>query len=142
MDLLPAARLVGQGAGRPAAARPLRAGVGHTEFDLSWLAELDLLVDTDFCTNSGGPTITLGGTLSNGRGINGRFYFQNQRGDDPAHQAGPYDGFVSFSITPDPNPATFPKPPPLGGAGGNPLIYVQVPANTGAELFLGRCNKL
>lgn len=117
-------------------------GVGHAAFDLSWFADLDMTVDTDWCTNSGGPQITLNGTLSSGPGINGKFYFQNQRGNDPAHQAGPYDGVVSFTITPVPDPATFAKQPPLGGAGGNPLMYVQVPANTGPELFLGRCNKL
>lgn len=133
------------GSGKPLADMQLLGrcvqGLGHADFDLSWLADLDMTVSTDFCTNSGGPTITLGGTLSTDPGINGKFYFQNQRGDDPAHQAGPFDGVVSLTIT-VPSGTTFAKQPPLGGAGGNPLIYVQVPAYTGSELFLGRCNKL
>jgi hypothetical protein len=94
------------------------------------------------CENSGGPTITIDGALTLG-GLNAKLIFRNNaigthEREEPTT--------VSLVIIPKDSGITFPKPPPLGGAGGNPLIYFAFTDPEGNELssefFLGRCVQL
>ena len=114
-------------------------------------AELDFTIPTGAhvntsseggCDNSGGPNITLSGELRLG-GLCGQLIFTNNAKFTHATSA---DVTVDIVLLPEGRTITFAKQPPLGGAGGNPLIYVQFLDGSGAELtapiFVGRCNQI
>jgi hypothetical protein len=92
------------------------------------------------CENSGGPFITLGGDITLG-GLHARFIFRNNvKGTHTA------EAQRDVAIVLDGTEITIPKQPPLGGAGGNPLIYLQFLDGSGDPIndpvLLGRCNKI
>jgi hypothetical protein len=104
----------------------------------SLLNDLDMSVDTGNCSGAGGPYVNITGALALGA-IKGKLlFFKNPAADVPS--ATP-DVTVSVALLPDKLPLPFPKQPPLGGAGGNPLVCVEVPAGD-SRLCLGRCNQL
>jgi hypothetical protein len=105
-----------------------------------------LLVSALECNNNPGPYITLGpGSLTHG-GLKARLILQNA--DNPV--GGPHrndQNIVDVVILPSGFSETIPKQPPLGGAGGNPLVYLQFLQGDGVtaigdEISLGRCNKI
>jgi hypothetical protein len=101
--------------------------------------------DNNTCSNSGGPTIRIDGTLETVGELNAKIWFQNQSGDaeDAAHVTTKYPADLEFFIRAEGAKATFSKSPHLGGAGGNPLLFVQLlDPILSDELLLGRCNKL
>ncbi len=94
---------------------------------------------TGMCTNNPGPFITLTGEIALG-GINGRLIFQNN--EKGTHQR--TDPVVVDIVILKPGEVIqFNKQPPLGGVGGNPLIYFQFTDANGHPLsgmfYLGRC---
>lgn len=95
------------------------------------------------CTNSGGPFVTVSGALTLG-GINGKLIFTNS--DNYPPHVRDEDVQISFVILPPGESITFAKQPPLGGAGGNPLVYFQFTDPAGNplsdEFSLGRCSQL
>ena len=99
-------------------------------------------VTTGDCTNSGGPNVTLSGEIRMG-GLNGRIILTNNAKFTHASSA---DVVIDVVLLPDGKSITFAKQPPLGGAGGNPLIYVQFTSGSGdpigSPILLGRCNQL
>ena len=99
-------------------------------------------VTTGGCTNSGGPNVTLSGEIRMG-GLNGRIILTNNAKFTHATSA---DVVIDVVLLPDGQSITFAKQPPLGGAGGNPLIYVQFTSGSGdplgSPILLGRCNQL
>jgi hypothetical protein len=99
-------------------------------------------VTTGGCTNSGGPNVTLSGELKLG-GLGAQIILTNNAKFTHATAA---DVVVDVVLLPEGQSITFAKQPPLGGAGGNPLIYVQFLSGSGApigsKILLGRCNQL
>jgi len=99
-------------------------------------------VTTGDCTNSGGPHVTLSGEIRMG-GLGARLILSNNAKLTHATSA---DIVVDVVLLPEGQSITFAKQPPLGGAGGNPLIYVQFLDGSGApigsKILLGRCNQL
>lgn len=94
------------------------------------------------CTNSGGPNITLSGELRLG-GLGAKLILTNNAKFTHATSA---DVVISVVLLEDGKSITFAKQPPLGGAGGNPLIYLQFLNGSGSpigsKILLGRCNQL
>lgn len=94
------------------------------------------------CTNSGGPFVTLNGELKLG-GLNAQLILTNNARFTHATAV---DVVVSVVLIPEGQSITFAKQPPLGGAGGNPIISVQFLGGAGEPLgspiVLGRCNQL
>lgn len=94
------------------------------------------------CSNNPGPFITLSGEIRLS-GINANLIFRNN--DNPV--GGPHEHeeptVVSVVILPEGETIQFAKQPPLGGAGGNPwifLVFVDEDGNALSEEFLlGRC---
>jgi len=92
------------------------------------------------CVNHPGPFITFGGGFTTS-GLKARFIFRNN--DNPV--GGPHEAIVTrdFTLLSSFTKIAFPKQPSLGGAGGNPLVYLQfVDADGHAltdEIALGRC---
>lgn len=101
-------------------------------------------VSSESCDNKG-STITLSGELAL-TGINARLIFRNN--DNPV--GGPHEHdeptTVDIVIIPEGQSIEFAKQPPLGGAGGNPLVSLRFLNEEGEpigdEFLLGRCNKL
>ena len=94
------------------------------------------------CSNSGGPYITMSGELRMG-GLGGQIILTNNAKFTHATSA---DVVVDIVLLQDGQTLTFAKQPPLGGAGGNPHIYLQFTSGSGAPLgnaiYLGRCVQL
>ena len=99
-------------------------------------------VSSGDCTNSGGPFITLNGELRLG-GLNGRLILTNNA---KFTHAASDDVVLDVVLLEDGKSITFAKQPPLGGAGGNPWIYLQFTSGSGSPIgspiLLGRCNQL
>ena len=97
---------------------------------------------TGGCSNNPGPFITLGGDLRMG-GLCGRIILTNNA--KFTHVA-TEDVVVDVTLLEDGKTITFAKQPPLGGAGGNPHIYVQFLDGSGSSLgspiYIGRCVQL
>ena len=92
------------------------------------------------CSNHPGPVLTVGGTLTFS-GLHARFIFRNNlRGTHSAEATRDVEIIVKGTQT------TIPKQPVNGGAGGNPLVYVQFCNGKGEPIsqpvLLGRCNQL
>ena len=94
------------------------------------------------CTNHPGPEISLEGGITLG-GLNAKLVFTNNAKWTHVAKS---DVVVDLVILPAGQAIEFPKQPPLGGVGGNPLIYFQFVDDSGAalspELSLGRCVQL
>jgi hypothetical protein len=95
------------------------------------------------CSGQGGPNITLEGGLALG-GLSGTLVFTNNNNAfTHVHEE---DVTVELELIPDGETIVFPKQPPLGGAGGNPHVFLQFQDSAGNplgdELYLGRCNSL
>src|SRR5437763_14021114 len=89
--------------------------------------------------HSPGPYITLNGALALG-GLGTRLTFtNNQKGTHSYSVQAQHD----VTVIPAGEAITIPKQPVLGGAGGNPFIWLQLVADRGApltgEIYLGRC---
>jgi len=99
-------------------------------------------VDSDACSNSGGPNITLSGELKFG-GLYGHIILTNNAKFTHVTAA---DVVINVVIIPEGQSLVFAKQPPLDGAGGNPYIFVQFLDGAGGALgdylFAGRCNQL
>jgi hypothetical protein len=92
------------------------------------------------CDNNPGPVITMGGSLTLS-GLSARIIFRNNvKGTHTA------DVVRNVSIIVDGTSIEIPKSPHQGGAGGNPLVFVQFLQSSGdpigSPIALGRCNKL
>jgi hypothetical protein len=102
----------------------------------------NMTVTAGACDNTGGPYITIDGALVLG-GLNGRIVLSNNA---KLTHAAAGDITIEVVLIPEGQSLTFHKQPPLGGAGGNPIIYVQFTTPNGTPLSdyikLGRCNKL
>jgi hypothetical protein len=98
-------------------------------------------VSSGDCSNSGGPTITMGGELVLS-GLKARIIFRNN--PKGTHTA---ETFTDVDLIVDGSVVTIPKSPHRGGAGGNPLVYIQFTQGDGHtpitdKILLGRCNKI
>jgi hypothetical protein len=97
------------------------------------------LLDAE-CKNSPGPFVTLEGSVVSG-GVSARLIFKNS-------PKGPHTYAVEgdLEVVPAGTELTIPKQPVLGGAGGNPWVYVEWSDGDGNVLagptLVGRCNKL
>jgi len=95
-------------------------------------------VNATDCSNSGGPEVTLGGTIHLG-GLQMQLIFQNNvKG---THTATVWTtNNVVLNLGGD---ITIPKQPVRGGVGGNPHIWIQFHDGAGKDLsdefYLGRC---
>jgi hypothetical protein len=91
------------------------------------------------CQNHPGPTITFGGNLTLS-GLKARIIFRNNtRGTHTAESQ------TEVSLVINGSTVTLPKQPVLGGAGGNPLIWLQFLQDgtpLSEPIFLGRCNHI
>jgi hypothetical protein len=94
------------------------------------------------CSNSPGPYVTLDGELKLG-GIGAKLILTNNAKFTHVASA---DVVIDVVLLEDGQSITFHKQPPLGGAGGNPWIYVQFCDGKGdaygSPILVGRCNKL
>jgi hypothetical protein len=97
---------------------------------------------TGGCSNNPGPFITLGGDLRMG-GLCGQIIFTNNA--KFTHVASE-DVCIDVTLLEDGKTLTFAKQPPLGGAGGNPHIWVEFLDGSGHDLcdpiYVGRCVQL
>ena len=97
---------------------------------------------TGGCSNNPGPFITLGGDLRMG-GLCGQIILTNNA--KFTHVASE-DVCIDVTLLEDGKTLTFAKQPPLGGAGGNPHIWVQFLDGSGRDLcapiYVGRCVQL
>ncbi len=94
---------------------------------------------TSGCDNSPGPYVTVSGALALG-GLGTRLTFtNNQKGTHSYSVQAQHD----VTVIPAGQAITIPKQPVLGGAGGNPFIWLQLVDDKGApltgEIYLGRC---
>jgi len=100
------------------------------------------LVVAGNCSNNPGPYITFGGVVTCS-GLNARFIFRNNLKGTHTKIV---ESTANVTIIPDGTPIVIPKQPPLGGVGGNPLIWIQLLQGNGDLIgnpyFLGRCVQL
>jgi len=96
-------------------------------------------VEASGCDNSPGPYITLTGEIALG-GLGVQLIFQNNVKGTHTHVE---ETSASVIVIPAGESLTIPKQPVLGGAGGNPFIWIQFTDSDGnavsSEIFLGRC---
>jgi len=101
--------------------------------------QVHALVGFSDCSNSPGPQITLGGSISLG-GLNVELIFRNNVKGTHTYVAEQTSEIVAV---PAGGTLVIPKQPPLGGVGGNPFIWIQFLDGAGDtlsdEIFLGRC---
>jgi hypothetical protein len=99
-----------------------------------------LEVDASDCSNSPGPVITFGGVVTFS-GLHARIIFRNNL--QGTHQA---DVERDVTIIARGSQIQIPKQPVQGGAGGNPIIYIQFLQGDGTPIGtpvkLGRCVQL
>ena len=97
---------------------------------------------TGGCENNPGPFINLGGDLRMG-GLKGQIILTNNA---KFTHAAAEDVCLDITLLEDGKTITFAKQPPLGGAGGNPHIFVQFLGGSGESLcspiYVGRCVQL
>ncbi len=119
-------------------------GLFNTSADLSIPATATAQVSGGSCDNHG-STISLSGQMSL-TGINANLIFSNN--DNPV--GGPHQNtqptVVSVVLIPAGQTIQFAKQPPLGGAGGNPWIFLTFLDGRGQpvsdQILLGRCVQL
>jgi hypothetical protein len=114
-------------------------GLMTSSMDLLFGALAQCDVTTADCSNSGGPTITIDGDLRLG-GLNANLIFRNNAKGTHEREE---ETEVSIVIVPNDSEISIPKPPPLGGAAGNPYIFFVFTDGAGNavsdEFYLGRC---
>lgn len=92
------------------------------------------------CSNKKGPVITFSGGLTLS-GVKAKLIFRNNM--KGTHTA---EAITEVELLGEGTPVVIPKQPSRGGAGGNPLIWLQFEqGNTlpiGDPIFLGRCNQI
>jgi len=97
------------------------------------------VVSASGCQNSPGPKVTLGGTISLG-GLCAKVTLSNNT--KGTHRTTVKQDFT-VTLVPEGSTISIPKQPVLGGAGGNPHIYLQFHDGNGQnlsqEFYLGRC---
>jgi hypothetical protein len=119
---------------------------GLTAVDLSVLADALAALDVGVsdCYNHPGPFITLSGGLVFNTGLKARIIFRNA--DNKV--GGPHKADVvrDLTILAPGSGVEIPKQPPLGGAGGNPIISIQLRQGNGDAIgdliVLGKCVQL
>lgn len=111
----------------------------NLNFDMPTDASVDI---SGMCSNHPGPYVTLDGELKLS-GLNARLTFRNNEKGTHEHEE---DVTVDLVIIPAGESISFAKQPPLGGVGGNPLIYFQFTDSNGnalsEQMFIGRCTQL
>jgi hypothetical protein len=108
---------------------------------ISLATRVNVTVNSSGCNNSGGPQVTLSGTIALGD-LTARVTLSN-------NEKGTHETTVTeerdFSLLLG-DAITIPKQPVRGGVGGNPLISVQFLDGNGDPFAdpvdLGRCNQL
>jgi hypothetical protein len=120
------------------AATAFAHGTEHVTATIAVPATLDGALEID-CSNSPGPTVTLGGDLAFA-GIDAVAIFRNnQKGTHEYTATTTFDG----TLLPSGETITIPKQPSRGGVGGNPFIWIQFLDGDGdaltGEIYLGRC---
>lgn len=117
-------------------------GLSAAHLDFQMLSHLDADLGTGSCSGAGGPQITLTGALGL-TGINAKLIFTNNA--KWTHVAAE-DVCVDLLVLKPGEKLVFNKSPHLGGAGGNPLVYLRFLDHKDGplcnEIFLGRCNQL
>jgi hypothetical protein len=117
-------------------------GLMTSEMDLIMAGVAEADVTSGDCNNSGGPEITIDGDLRLG-GLSANLIFRNNEKGTHEHDE---KTEVSIVIVPAGSPVEIPKPPPLGGAGGNPHIFFVFTDGDDQpisdEFYLGRCVQL
>jgi hypothetical protein len=112
----------------------------RADFELPTGARMNVI--SGECSNSPGPYVTLDGELKLG-GLGGKLILTNNAKFTHVASA---DVVIDIVLLEDGKSITFHKQPPLGGAGGNPWIYVQFCNGRGdaygSPILVGRCNKL
>jgi len=97
------------------------------------------VVNASGCQNSPGPQVTLGGEIVLG-GLCAKVTLSNN--EKGTHSTTVEQEFT-VTLIPEGATITIPKQPVLGGAGGNPHIYLQFHDGNGGDLskefYLGRC---
>jgi hypothetical protein len=92
------------------------------------------------CNQKGGPLVTFGGNLKLS-GLKAKIIFRNN--EKGTHTA---ETISEVTLVVDGTEVQIPKQPSRGGAGGNPLIWLQFEHGNslpiGDPIFLGRCNQL
>ena len=115
------------------------APAANVRATLPMTASLQASASAAECLNHQGPYITLSGEFGFG-GIDGRLVFRNNEKGTHEYEE---PVVVDVVILPAGESITIPKQPPLGGVGGNPLIYFQFADGAGVPLgdpvYLGRC---
>jgi hypothetical protein len=114
------------------------------DFDPSFVFDALALADVSFeCSNNPGPFITITGGLTL-PGLKARFIFRNS--DNPVGGPHEADAVLETTLIATGTTIQFPKQPPLGGAGGNPQIYIQFIDGDGNALtdeqYIGKCVQL
>ena len=117
-------------------------GLMTSDLDLVMAGLAQAEVTSGGCDSSGGPEITIAGDLRLG-GLSANLIFRNNRRGTHEHYE---ETEVSIVIVPNGSSIELPKPPPLGGAGGNPYIFFVFTDGDdrpiGDEFYLGRCVQL
>jgi len=117
-------------------------GLSPTALDFLLPTNATCRVSSDVCSNSPGPYVTLDGELRLG-GVGGTLILTNNAKFTHAASG---DVVIDIVLIPEGQSITFHKQPPAGGAGGNPIIYVQFLNGSGSPvgdpIKLGRCNKI
>jgi hypothetical protein len=100
---------------------------------------VSVAAETSGCENAPGPTVTLSGEVALG-GLGAELIFRNNEQGTHEHTE---ETTATAVLIPEGDSVSIPKQPVLGGAGGNPYIWIQFLDGDGAamsdEIFLGRC---
>src|SRR5205809_2459649 len=114
-------------------------GVETVSATVPMATEVHTDVTTGGCDNSPGPYITLTGEISLG-GLGVTLIFRNNFKGTHEHTE---STTASIVVLPAGETIQFAKQPPLGGVGGNPLIWLHFTDENGnltsGEIYLGRC---
>jgi len=128
--------------GRPARLGRCVQGLNPAAVDFSIPTRVAANLASGDCSNSGGPYITLDGELKMG-GLCAKLILTNNA---KFTHAADEDVVIDIVLLEEGKSLTFHKQPSLGGAGGNPWIYVQFLGGSGDRLgspiLVGRCNQL
>jgi hypothetical protein len=114
-------------------------GLSTANLDFPLPTNVSCRVTSGQCSNNPGPYVTLDGELRMG-GLNATLILTNNAKFTHATSA---DVAIDVVLIPAGNSITFSKQPSLGGADGNPWIYVQFLGGSGEKLsspiLVGRC---
>jgi hypothetical protein len=117
-------------------------GLKAAHLDFEMLSRLDADIVTGDCSNSPGPYITLSGAFGLA-GINAKLIFTNNA--KWTHVAAE-DVCVDLLVLKPGEKLVFHKSPAMGGAGGNPHVFLRFFDHKGGalcdEISLGRCKQM